>query len=448
MRKARYKTARYRTGVILVILVCTMLCGCGEKKAIYDATLGEKESGLKGSLSVPNADSYSFDEIGGKTISLNTENIIVPETDSMKTVYYEEVTVDNAYKQQIAEHIFEKDKGIYVYDGSSMSDDMLAEMEAYYQKCIDIATQQNDTNALSMYNDMFAEIIEKKASAKELEAAGNYDVDAYIGYINDRLFLLDFTLQNGGFELKRYAEELNAEMLSVENVTYAIAYTQYGEGDLVQTNDLNVATLGKEEMAAQAEDFLKRIGITDAEVVETAASEWLCYDLVLGQNEPKIVYDGYYITFADTVDGYSPYIGYFDFVESLNESGERKEGLTTQTYEVNINDNGIIGVVCHDNYRRTGKVEDTKLLAWDDMLTVANDNIKNYYSNKKLSGNITFNYVELSYYMEKLKDGSYALKPVWVFLSLDDMLITYHSDVYPNELLIIDAENGIPIDIK
>ncbi len=451
MRKARYKTARYRTGVILVILVCTMLCGCGEKKAIYDATLGEKESGLKGSLSVPNADSYSFDEIGGKTISLNTENIIVPETDSMKTVYYEEVTVDNAYKQQIAEHIFEKDKGIYVYDGSSMSDDMLAEMEAYYQKCIDIATQQNDTNALSMYNDMFAEIIEKKASAKELEAAGNYDVDAYIGYINDRLFLLDFTLQNGGFELKRYAEELNAEMLSVENVTYAIAYTQYGEGveqDLVQTNDLNVATLGKEEMAAQAEDFLKRIGITDAEVVETAASEWLCYDLVLGQNEPKTVYDGYYITFADTVDGYSPYIGYFDFVESLNESGERKEGLTTQTYEVNINDNGIIGVVCHDNYRRTGKVEDTKLLAWDDMLTVANDNIKNYYSNKKLSGNITFNYVELSYYMEKLKDGSYALKPVWVFLSLDDMLITYHSDVYPNELLIIDAENGIPIDIK
>ena len=302
-----------------------------------------------------------------------------------------------------------------------------------------------------MYNDMFAEIIEKKASAKELEAAGNYDVDVYIGYINGRLFLLDFTLQNGGFELKRYAEELNAEMLSVENVTYAIAHTQYGEGveqDLVQTNDLNVATLGKEEMVAQAEDFLKRIGITDAEVVETAASEWLCYDLVLGQNEPKTVYDGYYITFADTVDGYSPYIGYFDFVESLNESGERKEGLTTQTYEVNINDNGIIGVVCHDNYRRTGKVEDTKLLAWDDMLTVANDNIKNYYSNKKISGNITFNYVELSYYMEKLKDGSYALKPVWVFLSLDDMLITYHSDVYPNELLIIDAENGTPIDIK
>ena len=212
MRKVRYKTARYRTGVILVILVCTMLCGCGEKKAIYDAALGEKESGLKGSLSVPNVVSYTFDGNGDNTISLNTENIIVPETDSMKTVYYEEVTVDNAYKQQIAEHIFEKDKGIYVYDGSSMSEDMLAEMEAYYQKCIDIAMQQNDTNALSMYNDMFAEIIEKKASAKELEAAGNYDVDVYIGYINGRLFLLDFTLQNGGFELKRYAEE-NAELI-------------------------------------------------------------------------------------------------------------------------------------------------------------------------------------------------------------------------------------------
>lgn len=75
-------------------------------------------------------------------------------------------------------------------------------------------------------------------------------------------------------------------MLSVENVTYAIAHTQYGEGveqDLVQTNDLNVATLGKEEMVAQAEDFLKRIGITDAEVVETAASEWLCYDWFWGR---------------------------------------------------------------------------------------------------------------------------------------------------------------------
>ena len=44
MRKVRYKTARYRTGVILVILVCTMLCGCGEKKAIYDAALGDRKS--------------------------------------------------------------------------------------------------------------------------------------------------------------------------------------------------------------------------------------------------------------------------------------------------------------------------------------------------------------------------------------------------------------------
>ncbi len=445
------RKARYRTGVILVMVVCAMLCGCGEKEVLYDADLGEKESGLKGSLSVPNMASYTFDGTGEKTISLNTENIIVPETDSMKTVYYEKVTVDNAYKQQIAEHIFEKEEGIYVYDGSSMSEDMLAELEAYYQKCIEIATQQNDANAISMYKDMLSDIIEEKAFAKELKAAGNYDSDTYIGYINGRLFLLDFTLQNGGFELKRYAEELNADMLSAENVTYAIAYTQYGDGveqDLVQTNDLNVATIEKEEAVAQAKDFLYRIGITDAEVVETAASEWLCYDLILGQNEPKTVYDGYYITFADAVDTYPPYIGYFDSVESLNESGEPKEGLTTQTYEVNINDNGIIGVVCHDNYRRTGKEEESKLLEWDNMLDAANDYIKEYYSDKKLPGNITFNCAELSYYMVELEDGSYALKPVWVFLSLDDMLLTYHADMYPNELLIIDAEKGTPIEIK
>ena len=147
------RKARYRTGVILVMVVCAMLCGCGEKEVLYDADLGEKESGLKGSLSVPNMASYTFDGTGEKTISLNTENIIVPETDSMKTVYYEKVTVDNAYKQQIAEHIFEKEEGIYVYDGSSMSEDMLAELEAYYQKCIEIATQQNDANAISMYKD-------------------------------------------------------------------------------------------------------------------------------------------------------------------------------------------------------------------------------------------------------------------------------------------------------
>ena len=83
------RKARYRTGVILVMLVCAMLCGCGEKEVLYDADLGEKESGLKGSLSVPNMASYTFDGSGEKTISLNTENIVVPETDSMKTVYYE-----------------------------------------------------------------------------------------------------------------------------------------------------------------------------------------------------------------------------------------------------------------------------------------------------------------------------------------------------------------------
>jgi hypothetical protein len=74
--------------------------------------------------------------------------------------------------------------------------------------------------------------------------------------------------------------------------------------------------------------------------------------------------------------------------------------------------------------------------------------IGEYYSDKNVSGTISFNYVELSYFMIQEADETYALRPVWIFLALDDEALYYNSSTYPTEMLVIDAVTGIPVDLN
>ena len=292
---------------------------------------------------------------------------------------------------------------------------------------------------------MAAEEEQKKTQAAPLHPAGEYESDSYIGYIDGKTFLLNFTESGDGFELKRYPEELTYDVIHADDITYAYCITEYGDGkeqELIQTNELNRAEISKEEAIKEAGDFLADIGIGNVMMAEAATAEWLCRDLALGQNEESVIYDGYYITFTDAVESNPAYLGFCDETNILSPIEGDQRSMTSQSYEVNINDNGIVGIVCRQRYQKSdSKTDQQVLMDWDKLLGTVSLEFDNY-SNDTISGDIIFNYARLTYCMTLQDNGEFVLSPVWVFLSLDEISLEYQIDAYPNEMLIIDACTG------
>lgn len=429
-----------------LLLICVALTGCQRKAGadINEEMDDYAEPGLRGELNIPEKESFEFGETNGKKILLDTENIILPETDRMESIRYKEIQIDRDYKKKVAECIFDKDNEIYEYNGK-LSKEMHDENICYYKKCEDIAKKQGDKDAVEAYREMAAEEEQKKTQAAPLHPAGEYESDSYIGYIDGKTFLLNFTESGDGFELKRYPEELTYDVIHADDITYAYCITEYGDGkeqELIQTNELNRAEISKEEAIKEAGDFLADIGIGNVMMAEAATAEWLCRDLALGQNEESVIYDGYYITFTDAVESNPAYLGFCDETNILSPIEGDQRSMTSQIYEVNINDNGIVGIVCRQKYQRSDSKQDQQVLMdWDKLLETVSLEFDNY-SNDNISGDIIFNYARLTYCMTLQDNGEFVLSPVWVFLSLDEISLEYQIDAYPNEMLIIDACTG------
>lgn len=431
---------------VFLLLICVALTGCQRKAGadINEEMDDYAEPGLRGELNIPEKESFEFGEINGKKILLDTENIILPETDHMESIRYKKIQIDRDYKKKVAECIFDKNNEIYEYNGK-LSKEMHDENIYYYKKCEDIAKKQGDKDAVEAYREMAAEEEQKKTQAAPLHPAGEYEADSYIGYIDGKTFLLNFTESGDGFELKRYPEELTYDVIHADDITYAYCITEYGDGkeqELIQTNELNRAEISKEEAIKEAGDFLADIGIGNVMMAEAATAEWLCRDLALGQNEESVIYDGYYITFTDAVESNPAYLGFCDETNILSPIEGDQRSMTSQSYEVNINDNGIVGFVCRQRYQKSdSKTDQQVLMDWDKLLETVSLEFDNY-SNDTISGDIIFNYARLTYCMTLQDNGEFVLSPVWVFLSLDEISLEYQIDAYPNEMLIIDACTG------
>ena len=141
-----------------LLLICVALTGCQRKAGadINEEMDDYAEPGLRGELNIPEKESFEFGEINGKKILLDTENIILPETDHMESIRYKEIQIDRDYKKKVAECIFDKDNEIYEYNGK-LSKEMHDENICYYKKCEDIAKKQGDKDAVEAYREMAAE---------------------------------------------------------------------------------------------------------------------------------------------------------------------------------------------------------------------------------------------------------------------------------------------------
>ena len=128
------------------------------------------------------------------------------------------------------------------------------------------------------------------------------------------------------------------------------------------------------------------------------------------------------VTYKRSVDGVAPYTPNVYGLDTLATSDETWYDTMDETFQLGIDDNGLISAYCLDSFRATGdKKDNVDLISWDDALKKLPEAVNKYYTdNKTQYSTIEFNDVRLTYY--KLKDGDkYTYSPVWVFAQCDKM---------------------------
>lgn len=442
--------------VVSTLVAATVLTGCGKKKVDYidgdGSGGGNKDGSLASRLGIP--ESYEGEIAVGKSglssIKIDDDDIIVPNADSMSVVYYETTNMDNEYKKRIAETVFDKDAGIYVYDWDKpYKGDIEAEIELY-NKLIEEATKEGDNESVEWYNDYITSLNEQLETAAETrDGAGDYSADDYIGYIGNNEFMLSFMNSADGigsyFDLSLYPSSATINYRPYEGASTAYYYDgEYADEESTEETG-NMCSISSEEAVEMAESFLNSCGIDN--VVNTNVSDLIWEYNDSSYNILGMETDGYVITFARAVEGVSPYTGTTYMLDYLWDEDVFYDSVY-ETYRITIDNNGIFEMSCYDFLKPTGdKDEKVELLSWEKVLESLETATSDFYSENATSyDSVTFNDVRLTYY--RVSDGDkYKYIPVWIFAECEETEGKLDTE-YPIQLILLDAVTGELINLK
>lgn len=454
--------SRKRIAAMMLVgtMTFTMLAtGCGKKEVDYNMgdnpgnnSSGDNtsaEGGLAGRLGIPAScdENIEVGNTGIQSIRLNDDEISVPKTDGMSVVYYEATKMDAAYKQKIAESLFDKEKGIYEYDYEHR-------IKSEIQEEIDYMKQEQANMAAQGYTDSWYDtyIAELEAqlqdAPEEYPAAEDYSGEAFIGTMNGIEFNLGmYTDEEADTNMIRASLSIRDEFSYRPNPDATNGYC-YGGPSVDEFMGTNACTVTIDEAVRIAEDFMLDCGVTDMAQSKTSVMEWNYYDRESGE-DIATEYDGYVITFSRMVNNTPSYQGNVWNVDNLQMENAWLE-IPTEEFEVYVDDNGVIEAYWSVMFSATGE-EDTnvELLSWDEVLEAANKNIPEYYEKYPVRyKKIEFNDVRLTYYpvIDETKNNSYKYIPVWVFSQYEEYIDSDESS-YPTQLVIMNAMDGSVIDL-
>lgn len=447
--------------LVTTLAASTVLAGCGKKKVDYN--MGDDENGSGGGgklasrLDVPDSYEGAVEGIDSETgltdVKVNASKIVVPDTDKMSVLYYEQNTVDNEYKKRVCENFFDVSAGVYMYSWEKpYKGDLEREIENY-QKLAEQVTSDDDK---SYFDDYISSLKEQlKTASDEREGAGDYSADAFVGSKGENMYMISFnsteTGSSGGFSIDYYPSDQLINYRPKEGASNLYCYSSdYYDG----ADTANTATTSQDDAIQQGLNFLAGCGISD--VIETNCTDLMWEYSDSSYNTVASEKSGYVVTYKRSVDGIAPYTPYVYNIDSLNSSDDTWYDTMDETFELSIDDNGIVSGYCYDYFKATGdKDENVDLISWKDALKALPKAVNKYYSdNKTQYSSIEFNDVELAYY--KIKDGDkYKYTPVWVFAqcekSEDATSSTSENGLdtsNPTQLVMLDATNGDLIDLK
>lgn len=448
-----------------VMMMQASLTGCGEKKVDYnidgssEGNNGESgkntsnRDGIGGKLNIPEScdETLATGNTGLGKITLKDDSIDVPKTDKMDVLHITQKKPDNDYKKKLAEQIFEKDKGIYVYDDAHPTKKDLQEDIDSYKKYME-ASQGNGED-VSYMEDLIKEAEAKMADAlEEYEAAGDYSADTFIGTRDGIDYMLSAGMydQNAGMaEVAFLPKKGNAflELRPHEGAEYVyLTEENYRRDETTDESGGNSGDMKPEDAEDYAVKFLADLGITEFSEPEIRDMYWN-YGDDTGEHD-AVETGGYVVEFKKSVGGTGQvYSGQIWNVDNIQVSDGWID-IPGEYCKVYVYDGKILEF---DMVQLMGEVSDkeenVELLSYDQMIEKANTEIPKYYEKYPTNyKNVEFNDVRLTYYLVSDGEGKFKYIPVWVFSQYQEMQESDGSNE-PQQLVIMNAMDGTIIDI-
>lgn len=408
---------------------------------------GSGDENLAAALGIPESCDIRIDvgDSGLTGITVVDNEIEVPQTDSLSIQSFARQNIDQTYKQNLAETLLEKEKGIYVYEGQIKSE-IEAEI-AYYKNERAGALDNGESEDTLLWYDSQIRFLETELelAPDAYKPAGDYTEERFLGSRNGMEYVLRLAQSDGGIFMKdsniihyRPYEGAASGIISEDEPYFAGYEGETGE---------NLCEIF-EEQAAIAAEFLDTCGITGLDS-KKITELWWYYQNPAG-DIIALERDGYVVTFERQIDHAPVFSGNLDWVDNIVHDGTRIQN-PGETASVLVDDNGVLEASWGVTYLPDGKEEEAAaLLSWEELLEAANTNIADYYTRYPTQNyeEIEFNEVSLCYYMvaEKGSQNGFQCIPVWVFAQNDKMEEDSPAE-YLIQLVVINAMDGTVIDL-
>lgn len=438
-----------------VLAAGVALTGCGKKNIDYSVD-GESGNGggsdsgsLQGKYGIPESCDTTLD-VGSSGISkltIEADEITVPDTVDLPTVYMKRKENTNDSKKQIVESILEKDKGIYTYDYENMTKSDIQEQIDEYEKEKKASAANGDTSSSAWYDSMIDDLKGQLQKAPdEYPAADDYSGNAFLGEIGGRKYLVYMDEQGSGGGSVSLKDQL---------ITYrpkdgmnGVYYSTPDSGDDLSDVDVsasNVCTFTKEEAQSIADDFLSKVGISDASLTDTQDLYWYYYGT--DGNTEAVDVDGYVFTYSRAINDQTTDVPEAWNVDNITQD-DGSVSIPAETCTVYVDSNGIISASWVSYLETTGKTESNELLSFKELLEKANKNIAEYYTTYPTRyKKVEFNSMKLGYYLEKTdEEGTFKYVPAWILTQYEDMTDSTN-ETYPTQMVVLDATDGTVIDL-
>lgn len=453
-RKMHYKKMA-ALAIVGVLATGTALTGCGKKNIDYSVdgesgNGGSSDSGsLQGKYGIPESCDTTLDagSSGISKLAIEADEVTVPDTVDLPTVYVKRKKSSNDTRKQIVEAVLEKDKGIYTYDYNNMTKADIQDQIDEYEKEKKDSAANGDNSSASWFDSMISDLKDQLQNAPdEYPAADDYSGSAFIGEINGRKYIMYMDDQEGGSGSVGLKDSL---------ITYrpkdgmnGVYYSTPDSGDDLSDADVsasNVCTFTKEEAQSIADDFISKVGISDASLTDTQDLYWYYYRT--DGNTEAVDVNGYVFTYSRAINNQTTDVPAAWNVDNITQD-DGSVSIPAETCTVYVDSNGIISASWVSYLETTGKTESNELLSFKELLEKANKNIAEYYTTYPTRyKKVEFNSMKLGYYLEKTdEEGTFKYVPAWILTQYEDMTDSTN-ETYPTQMVVLDATDGTVIDL-
>ncbi len=462
------KTIIKTVSIATVFLVgANFFSGCSARTVDYsvdDVTENtENRSGKKGLKQFADASAWEdeWTAVNTKgnpvTLQVNAE-VFLPDAEKMSVVEVKEATIDDAFRQRVAESVFDAGS-IYYYDINHLPKEDLAKLREEEQELYDSYDKTTSDPDILAYIEETEDNLKAfdeqiKEAKEEYIPAESFDVNEYLGKRENQYYSMHFWSRESDEGIVQFCGmSLNAkdihqfcpeELKDVSDEVYCTAYS--GESSTVD----NQCELTEEEAKEIADRFVDDAGLDYSVCVYSTPLSW---EKDLG--ETLDCYDGYVFYYDAGLDGISfvrpgTESDYQNYDDKKKESEPERYSMDAQM-TIYVNEKGIIYVNAQNPVEFVSVSDNVELLTLDDVRSIIKEEVTENFGKFRFRYTsqdwlVTFNAMELIYFRVRDKEnpGYYSYVPTW---RLGDIFrIDAEVATITNNWVLINAIDGSVID--